>query len=220
MLGIIAVLFLAACTTPVAPPRSLTPTGTDTPARPSAPAPTDTPAATHTNAFTPTPTDTPTIAFTPTPSFTPTPGFNAPGEYPVRKCGSFAPGGVYAAGIENVRVCIESVRVNDDRTMQFNVRWRVSFKDAYTFPVGPYAGDKNILLIDDLENEYHHTQVGGCAAAATELTTDRSECAGWFLFPAASPGATSFRFIDFLHLMSIDGIVLRQTETPTPAAQA
>ena len=65
-----------------------------------------------------------------------------------------------------------------------------------------------MFLYDNLKNEYKAIDWGGAAASRDVLTTKPS--AGWFLFPAPKPGATSFRFYDLDNKFYVDDIVLLQ----------
>ncbi len=159
---------------------------------------------------TPTATDTPTITptstgtFTQTPTFTATLPYNKSGLYYIYKCVDFQPAGIPIS--ITVNFCITSVKVNNDLTMQFNVYWRVYEEYSGILTKGSDFGNKNMFLYDNLENEYQAIGWGGAAATRDVIATTLS--VGWFLFPAAKPGATKFRFFDFDNRVSIDDIVL------------
>jgi hypothetical protein len=146
-------------------------------------------------------TDTPT--FTPTPP-TGTP-FNEPGTYYFYRCVTYPPSGGLV-GAEKVKLCLNTVVVNDDRTMKFNLTWTV-FTSIIVAKESD-ANNNNIFLLDNLDHEYKHIQTGGCPADIRGFARDGESCTGWFLFPAAQPGATSFRFVDLGNLISFDDLVL------------
>jgi hypothetical protein len=142
-------------------------------------------------------TDTPT--FTPTPP-TGTP-YNAPGTYYIYRCASYQLGGT-----NPVQICLNTVVVNSDSTMKFNLSWKPLNGVPARKP--SVANNHSIFLLDDLKNEYHYLSAGGCAEVVRGFQTTGESCGGWFLFPAAQPGATSFRFVDLGNLISFDNIVL------------
>jgi hypothetical protein len=209
---IILLVLFTACQDTAAPAPTDTPT--DTPADTA----TYTPSKTKTPTTTSTATDTPTI----TPTFTPTLPYNAPGTYAFKKCTSYKPDPNRSRYIDQVNLCLTSVTIEDNGAMRFNVKWGAYADANFNVQLDTYAGDTSIVLVDNLENEYRHTQEGGCAATPTQLTHSHPDCSGWFLFPAAKPGATSFAFIDFMHGVSLDNIVLLKepADTPTPSPTA
>jgi hypothetical protein len=142
-------------------------------------------------------TNTPTFTSTP-PTGTP---YNVPGTYYIYRCLSYQLGSV-----NPVQICLNTVVVNSDRTMKFNLSW----KPLNSVPArkSSVADNKNIILVDNLKNEYQFINTGGCAAEARTFRTADETCGGWFLFPAAQTGATSFRYVDLGNLISFDDIVL------------
>jgi hypothetical protein len=131
--------------------------------------------------------------------------FNAPGTYYIYKCVTYPPTG-RLIGADKVRLCLTSVVVNPDGTMKFNLTWTIS--TSILVVKDSDANNNNIFLLDNLDHEYRHTQTGGCPADIRAFARDGESCAGWFLFPAAQPGATSFRYVDLGNLISFDDIVL------------
>jgi hypothetical protein len=189
-----------------------------------APADTPTETAPPTRTLTPSTTDTPTLSLTPTetPTFTPTLPYNAPGSYIIMKCNTYSVKSGESHWLEEVKVSIKSVTVQKDGTMRVNVDWMaVPNQNAYfsyAITLESFEADTSIVLMDNLENEYRHFSVGGCLASGSVLYYNHSTCGGWFDFPAAEPGATSFNFIDFRHGFSIENIVLLKRDpgsTPT-----
>jgi hypothetical protein len=139
------------------------------------------------------------------PTFTPTPPtgtpYNAPGTYYIYRCLSYQIGSV-----NPVQICLNTVVVNSDRTMKFNLSW----KPLNSAPArkSSVANNQNIILMDNLNNKYQFITAGGCAVEARGFLTADETCGGWFMFPAAQTGATSFRFIDLENRISFDNIVL------------
>jgi hypothetical protein len=166
---------------------------------------TSTPTCTQTPTFTLTPTDTPTSTIT----LTPTPVYNAPGNYPIKdKCLFFSIAQVpydpcylpecYHEPIVaygNITVCLGYVLVYENLNMEFGVFYSLSTSKGFTGDVSKAADTNNhaVFLTDNNSRAYEHIQVGGCAT--TKLKTSKTKsCSGWFLFPPAKPGATSFVF--------------------------
>ncbi|MGB7537562.1 MAG: hypothetical protein WBM17_03405 [Anaerolineales bacterium] len=174
------------------------------------PVPTETATETPTLTVSPTTTDTPTITptntetLTETPTFTQTPPYNVAGTYYIYKCARYT---LKIAPLPiAVDFCVNTVNVHDDLTMQFNVSWKI---DAPWYQVTKHsdADNPDMFLEDNLGNRYKHTGTGGCAAE-TAVFQGAGTCAGWFIFPAAKPGATSFRFYDMDNKIFVDDIVL------------
>jgi hypothetical protein len=215
----ISLLLLAACQDTAAPPPTETPTG----------------AATHTSTNTATQTDTPTIAFTPSetptdaPTFTETPAYNIPGSYDIYKCVTFQP---FISSRDDgadiiLNFCVQTVKVNADLSMQFNVIWKYTY--TATFKGTPLRGPgiiktgfTNTVLIDNLKNEYKPVDAGGAAVHA-DLINSGSAIAGWYRFDPPKAGAVSFRLLDLDLRIAVENIVLlpdpnAPTPTPTPTA--
>jgi hypothetical protein len=186
---------------------------------PSAVPPADTRTCTYTLSPTGIPTLTPSFTSTPsftptsTPTFTETPPYNLPGSYSISKCATFPRPAGAPENIVSVTVCVVTVKVKDDRSMQFNMTWTVlqnGQSGCYILPTDVY--NHHLYLEDDLKNEYQYTDAGGCASVPYEFCFMKTDCHGWFLFPPAQPGAKSFRFVDMDHLVYIDDIVLWKKE--------
>jgi hypothetical protein len=209
--GSISLLWLAACQDTAAPAPTETPTD----------APADT--ATYTPSKTKTPTTTPTATDTPThtPTFTPTLPYNEPGTNYFNSCASYKPDPNKSKNVGMVNFCITAVTIEDDHTIRFFITWKMLYKRgsySYYVDLEVYQGDPNTVLLDNLDNEYRHFREGGCALGPTILNVQAPDCNGWFLFPAAKSGATSFAFVDLKHGASIGGIVLLPktgADTPT-----
>ncbi|MBN2085208.1 MAG: hypothetical protein JW748_08265 [Anaerolineales bacterium] len=128
--------------------------------------------------------------------------YNEPGTYKIYKCVTYLPSG-RLLGAEKVQLCLNTVLVNPNRTMKFNLSWKVFTSKSVV--KSSEAG--NIILVDNLENEYQYNDTGGCAGVDRNFSITES-CGGWFQFPPAQPGATSFRFIDLVNRIEFEDIVL------------
>jgi hypothetical protein len=161
----------------------------------------------ETNAYTPTstPTVTPTFAPAYTRTADPNKEYNEPGTYWIYKCKPYPTGGNFS-GADSVTFCLNTIVVNEDRTMKINVNWKVLTTGDFIKPSD--NNNPNIFLTDNLGNQYRYSQAGGCAAAEFRFYKPGNDCNGWFMFPAPRPGATSFRYNDSNVLFSIDEIVL------------
>jgi hypothetical protein len=147
----------------------------------SSPTPTPTNTATETQTSTITHASTSTNTLT----LTETPAYNLPGLYKKNKCASFLPAGAPSVTF-TVPFCVQTVKVNDDLTMQFNVYWNVGEHCCgVTITKESDANNKNMFLNDNMGNEYNHFATGGCAAIRIQFTSGGGDCNGWFLFPAA-----------------------------------
>jgi hypothetical protein len=94
-----------------------------------------------------------------------------------------------------VRLCVASVEVRDDGYMKFTVTWTADLKGCSFDRVQVFHDrDSNRkYLVDNLGNRYDHVEVGETAYSGVILFHG-SVRAGWYLFPPAQPGATSFTF--------------------------
>ena len=125
-----------------------------------------TPTATYTPTITPTSTETPTI----TPTFTHTPPYNMPGLYYLYKCVDYVPEDIPIT----INFCVQSVKVNADLTMQFNVYWR-TYIETYNYLIKrSIEFDKNFYITDDLGNKYDATDWRKSAGVCHVST--RSDC--------------------------------------------
>jgi len=205
------------CST-IAPPPTPTPTATPTFTS------TCTPTRTNTPTFTPTPTDT----LTPTITLTPTPVFNAPGTYAMKnKCASivryhYETTGCYLPECytdpveyyDILMVCVTYVTVYENIAMEFGVYYSLSPMGGYsgTLSRGADTNNRAIFLMDDIGNKYPHSKNGGCVTSDLRTRGKPNSCSGWFLFPPAQSGATSFKFFYSPYLgwekAVIEGIVL------------
>jgi hypothetical protein len=174
--------------------------------------PTQTSTITFMPAIRPTKTDTPTL----TPTMTETPAYNLPGLYSINKCVSFFP--FTSEPKLFIQFCLQTVQVNPDYTMKFNVNWvvggtKVGGESTGVFKITNPSNHCD-FIVDNLGNEYSHIGVGGAAANMDVVNTDKPS-SGWFLFSPAKPGATSFTFRSMCDGIEIGGIVLRQGNFPT-----
>lgn len=116
---------------------------------------------------------------------------------------------VLIEGRVSVRWCVESVEVRTDGYMKVNVTWQAILPS--TAPIVKYSdvGNTNMYLVDNLGNRYDHVEVGDAAAHDVRIYAYET-VRGWFLFPPARAGATTFTFYDDDQHVRIEGIVLRR----------
>ncbi len=208
---LLAPLFLIACSntslselnptsTNSPPPSTIVATQTFTPEPSETPTLTLTP--TPSPSFTPTPTFTETPTDTPTPTITPTPTavYNAPGLYVIGKCVELK---------VHVLFCVLNVNVLANGSMVFNVSWK-SLISNVSITKKSDLNNPNMYLTDNLGNRYNHVEVGGDAALRIKMEP-KQVIYGYFAFPPALPGATSFQFHDSDQGEVISEIVLLVT---------
>ncbi|MBN2085209.1 MAG: hypothetical protein JW748_08270 [Anaerolineales bacterium] len=148
----------------------------------------------------------------PTPTAMPTPtlgSYNSPGTYWIYKCTNFIPQRNFDGAVQ-VTLCLNTVTINDKFEMRFNVNWKITYGWVNSWNKQSDANNYEIYLEDNLGNEYNHISTGGCAGQETFIVNHGTfgDCNGWFQFPPAEPGATSFRFVDSANAASIENIVL------------
>ncbi len=136
----------------------------------------------------------------PTPTITPTSiaVYNLPGLYSINKCTKIDIKGLSRDPEYSVFFCVESVEIQKDQRMIFNVSWtlkRNSEKNYGYVIKGSDLANKNMYLKDDLGNKYPAWEVGGAALSSMLIAPDEP-LYGWFRFSAAKPGAVYFTFHD------------------------
>ena len=107
---------------------------------------------------------------------------------------------VKQCGAQSWEMAIMSVEVSPEGYMKFNVSWTatvVQNKPGYTVYLTKYSdvGDPNMYITDNLGNRYDHIRLGGAAARDVHFS-NRQTAYGWYAFPPAKDGATSFTFHD------------------------
>jgi hypothetical protein len=107
-------------------------------------------------------------------------------------------------------VCVTGVTVRADFQMQFDVDYTLAPMEDEDEEIGRESDRENrfVFLMDDFGKRYDFLEVGGCAAEEMRTKIEEFQCAGWFLFPPAQAGATSF---DFYYSMA------DSTEESTPS---
>jgi hypothetical protein len=153
--------------------------------------------------------DIPTFEMEPTSTLGP---YNEPGTYWIYNCATFVPLKNFPSGIGTVTLCVNTIVVNANYEMRVNVKWKIITRNMESGNGVVKPSDTNnydIYLVDNMNNYYSHTLTGGCAAQDTHINSG-GDCNGWFLFPPAKPGVTSFQFIDSANLVKIGGIILLQ----------
>ncbi len=108
-----------------------------------------------------------------------------------------------------VTLCVAAVEVREDGYMKLTVTWTAHLKPSpYDYVrIDHDRDDHSKYLLDDLGNRYDHEELGDTAYYGV-IMGDGQTRSGWYLFPPAQPGATSFTFHG--PGFAIGGIVLRR----------
>ena len=108
-----------------------------------------------------------------------------------------------------VDMCVVSVDVRENGYMQFNIAWtaHVAGTGQDWAQKGSDVGNRNMNVTDNLGNRYDHVELGG-VAGENVILRDNETGYGWYLFPAAYPGATVFTFHDDDQHVAVGDIVL------------
>jgi hypothetical protein len=132
--------------------------------------------------------------------------FLQPGNYPVNRC---ATSSLYIQGSYKGELteCVPSVEIRSNGFMQFNFTWTAKLVENSLIIKYDDTYNSNMYITDNLLNRYDHIEVGGAAAQTVDMS-DGIPVEGWFLFPPAKQGGTSFVFHDDDQGAAIDGIVL------------
>jgi hypothetical protein len=109
----------------------------------------------------------------------------------------------------SVNMCITSVAIDASKNMRFNVFWtaRAESGEYRTIYKGSDVENRNMYLVDNLGNRYDHIDTGGSASLDDQFYINEETHEGWYLFPPAMPGASSFTFHDDDQQVSFDNIV-------------
>jgi len=107
------------------------------------------------------------------------------------------------------RVCIVSVDVRAEGQLQFNFTWTAFVEGSGYDYLIKYSDqtNHNMYITDDLGNRYDHIETGGEAGREVKIWHGQT-VSGWFLFPPAQTGATSFVFHDDDQHVAFEGFVL------------
>ncbi len=191
------------------------PTATVTPS--DTPLPTNTATATLTPTVTYTPTVTPTPTQTSTPTRTPsrTPAYNLPGLHQVNRCGRTTyhyndsrQVDVNGPNIVTVDLCVTTVLVNKDWTMQFNIEWRLISWEGTEPSRYMYASNDYMSLGDDRGNWYSRIGDSGPPVDNDVVGGKENTYQSWYLFPPAVEGAREFTLYDGAKKVAVTGIIL------------
>ncbi len=114
--------------------------------------------------------------------------------------------------LARVDMCATSVEVLQNGDMKFNISWTsYFFSNQINFlRKGSDVGNTNMNVRDIVGNRYDHIGLGGAAAETTYWYSDGETHTGWYLFPAAETGATTFYFHDDDQGVIISDIVLKE----------
>ncbi len=201
--------------------QTATTTAVDTPTATLTPSETPAPTLTATQTLTPTITFTPTITLTPTatPTVTRTPSrtpaYNLPGLHQVNRCGRTTYNYSDSRQIDfngpytlTMDLCVTTVLVNKDLTMQFNLEWRLISWNGPLPSRYMYASNDYMSLGDNLG--YGYTRIGDSGPVVDDdrLGGKENTYMGWYLFPPAMDGAREFTLYDGLKKVAVTGIIL------------
>ncbi len=162
-------------------------------------------------------TSTPSPSATPAPSASPTPAASGlrPGMYDASGCTEWS-----SANRFTINWCVEGMEVLDDGYIQVGMSWTLTFLIYGITSVTKLsdAGNKNMFMRDDLGNRYNQVNSGRAASNKTKFELNQP-IYGWFLFPPAAAGASSFAFNDQdLHIaienLDMDKIVFTREKLP------
>jgi hypothetical protein len=114
---------------------------------------------------------------------------------------------------------LNTVVIDQNYRMKFNFVWTFYFNARVVKEIKPWEVN-NLSLIDNLNNEYHFLQAGGCAAKETLIFSHNpgegnADCGGWFIFPPAKLDATSFKIIDIKNHLAIENIMMVKDDRKT-----
>jgi len=92
--------------------------------------------------------------------------------------------------------CVKSVNINDNGYMKVNFVWKLeSVSPTIGVTIQADTNNHNMYLLDDLGNRLDHISTGGGTNQSVTLKSGGTK-EGWFLFPALSPDANGFFFVD------------------------
>ncbi len=185
--------------------------------------PSDTPLPTSTATATLTPTITETLTVTPTPTETSTPtrtpsrtpAFNLPGLHQVNRCGRTTyhyndnrQVDVNGSNVVTVDLCVTTVLVNKDWTMQFNIEWRLISWDGTEPSRYMYASNDYMSLGDDRGNWYSRIGDSGPPTDNDIVGGKENTYTSWYLFPPVVEGARELTLYDGAKKVAVTGIIL------------
>ncbi len=191
------------------------PTATTLPSDTPMPTFTATATLTPTQSYTPTITPTPTETSTPTRTPSRTPAYNLPGLHQVNRCSRITyryndsrQMDVNGQNIVTVDLCVTTVLVNKDWTMQFNIEWRVISWEGSEPSRYMYASMDYMSLSDDLGNWYSRIGDSGAPTDNDIVGGKENTYMSWYLFPPAVQGSREFTLYDGAKKVAVTGIIL------------
>ena len=157
------------------------------------------------------PTAEPTVEAV-VPTMTPTAIPPEPGIYVFARCGLPS---VEGEELAKLKLCVESVEVNQSGEMRFNISWEAQIQEGLEVDGEPVDsllkqsdfGNTQMYITDDKGNRYDFIDLGGAALDVT-LIPSGDKADGWFTFPPPIGLARQFTFHDDDNFWAIAGIIL------------
>ena len=137
------------------------------------------------------------------------------GVYSVGRCGLPPLNAEQRAWVE---LCVNSVEVQDDGQLVFNISWGARIGEGVLTSGGLPAtalskpsdiGNTNMYITDNLGNRYDFADLGGAASEDSIIRKDAT-VEGWFRFPPPHPEAKLFTFHDDDNFWAIPGVSLEK----------
>ena len=95
-----------------------------------------------------------------------------------------------------VKMCIMTVQINKNRSMQFNILWHLVSATGQTPNRYIYGNIDAVYLTDEFGNRYDPLANSGKEPDRDENHEGADSTAGWYLFPPPAKNAHLFTFHD------------------------
>ena len=105
-------------------------------------------------------------------------------------------------------LCVTTVLVNRDGTMQFNLEWRLLSWDGPEPSRYMYASNDYMSIGDNLGNWYSRIGDSGYPTDNDNPGGKENTYMGWYLFPPVAAGAKEFSLFDNGKGVVVTGIIL------------
>jgi hypothetical protein len=109
-------------------------------------------------------------------------------------------------------MCIPSIEVLPDGTLQVNATWYFDYPNGgfNTTRINQNGEYRNTSLVDNLGNIYQPVSLSGAARDSGAFGKgERTLLSGWYIFPAPAAGATTFTLYTVGQQVSIPNLILR-----------